>query len=68
MASRSFPAPSGDHSPSERPGQVVSREREDDADARLTWLGARPLGVVDFARGVSLGTGSTSRWCTATSG
>jgi alginate production protein len=37
-----------DRSPSERPGQVGSREREDDADARLAWLGARAIGAQDL--------------------
>jgi alginate production protein len=37
-----------DHSPSERPGQVVPVEREDESDARLTWLGARLMGVFDL--------------------
>lgn len=42
-----------DHSPTERPDQVVPWEREDDSDARLTWLGARLLGVLDLrARGI----------------
>jgi len=34
-----------DHSPKERPGAVVDLEREDDSDARLTWVGARAMGV-----------------------
>lgn len=37
-----------DHSPTERPGAVVSLEREDDSDANLTWLGARVMGVFDL--------------------
>jgi hypothetical protein len=42
-----------DHSPTERPGAVVSLEREDDSDADLTWLGARVMGVFDLgARGL----------------
>jgi hypothetical protein len=39
-----------DHSPSEDPGDVVSIAREDDSDARLTWLGARLLGIFELAR------------------
>jgi alginate production protein len=35
-----------DHSRREEPGEVVSAAREDDADARLTWLGARAMGVI----------------------
>jgi hypothetical protein len=38
---------SDDRSPSERPGDVARRDREDDADARLLWLGARAIGVED---------------------
>jgi alginate production protein len=37
-----------DHSPTESPGEVVSDEREDDSDARLTWLGARLIGVFEL--------------------
>jgi hypothetical protein len=37
-----------DHSPTERPGEVVHTDREDDSDARLTWLGARLMGVSDL--------------------
>jgi hypothetical protein len=37
-----------DHSPHEQVGEVVSFEREDDSDARLTWLGARAIGIVDL--------------------
>jgi alginate production protein len=44
-----------DRSPSERPGQVVSRDREDDADARLTWLGARAIGALDVGAAGLLG-------------
>ncbi len=42
-----------DHSPTDRPGQVVAVEREDESDARLTWLGARLMGVFDLrSRGI----------------
>jgi hypothetical protein len=42
-----------DHSPTEHPGDIVRWEREDDSDARLTWLGARLLGVFDLrTRGI----------------
>jgi alginate production protein len=37
-----------DRSSSERIGDVVARDREDDADARLLWLGARAIGAVDL--------------------
>ncbi|MGH9896443.1 MAG: alginate export family protein, partial [bacterium] len=37
-----------DHSPAEPLGQVVPLERQDESDARLTWLGARLLGVFDL--------------------
>lgn len=42
-----------DHSPADLIGQVVPFERQDESDARLTWLGARLLGVFDLrSRGV----------------
>ena len=42
-----------DHSSSERVGDIVSDEREDESDARLTWLGARLTGVMDLrSRGI----------------
>jgi len=37
-----------DHSPTEQVGDTVSVEREDDSDARLTWVGARQTGIFDF--------------------
>jgi alginate production protein len=37
-----------DGSDTETPGAVVDWEREDDSDARLTWVGARMMGVFDF--------------------
>jgi hypothetical protein len=37
-----------DHSPTEQPGRLVRPEREDDSDARLTWLGARALGALEL--------------------
>ena len=41
-----------DHSPTEQVGDTVSVEREDDADARLTWVGLRQTGIFDLgARG-----------------
>jgi alginate production protein len=36
-----------DRSQRESIGQTLAHEREDDADADLTWLGARAIGVVD---------------------
>jgi hypothetical protein len=42
-----------DTSSTESPGQVVRTAREDDEDARLTWLGARATGVLD-ARALGL--------------
>jgi hypothetical protein len=36
-----------DHSPTERVGDRVAVDREDDSDARLTWLGARLTGIFD---------------------
>jgi alginate production protein len=36
-----------DRSRRESIGQTLAHEREDDADADLTWLGARAIGVVD---------------------
>jgi hypothetical protein len=44
-----------DHSWTERVGQSVSVEREDDVDARLTWLGGRATGLVDLGRHGYLG-------------
>jgi len=44
-----------DHSPREQPGETVSHEREDEFDARLTWLGARQTGVLELPRGGLLG-------------
>ncbi len=42
-----------DRSSRERVGEVTSFEREDDSDARLTWLGARAIGIFDLrARGL----------------
>ena len=37
-----------DHSPSEQLGESVPVEREDDSDARLTWLGGRATGLADL--------------------
>jgi hypothetical protein len=37
-----------DHSATERPGDSVAVEREDDSDARLTWVGLRQTGVFDL--------------------
>jgi len=37
-----------DRSPTGAPGERVSSEREDESDARLTWLGARGLGALDL--------------------
>ncbi|MFD0738863.1 alginate export family protein [Lysobacter koreensis] len=39
-----------DRSRSESPGRTVAAEREDESDARLTWLGARAIGAVEFRR------------------
>ncbi len=44
-----------DRSRRERLGEIVSSEREDDSDARLTWLGARALGAFDVGDGHYLG-------------
>jgi alginate production protein len=46
-----------DGSPAARLGQVGSIEREDESDARLTWLGLRLLGVLDLR-----GTGLLGYW------
>jgi alginate production protein len=37
-----------DRSRTERPEEIVRVEREDESDARLTWLGARLIGVFDL--------------------
>ncbi len=44
-----------DRSPTERPGQVVSFEREDEFDGELTWLGARLMGAFDLRASGILG-------------
>ena len=44
-----------DHSPRERPDEAVRLEEEDESDARLTWLGARLLGVHPLEGGGILG-------------
>jgi alginate production protein len=44
-----------DRSALEQPGDVVSSEREDDADGRLTWLGARATGAASLPSGGLLG-------------
>jgi len=41
-----------DHSPTEKTGEVVNSDREDDSDGSLTWVGARVTGIFDLrARG-----------------
>jgi alginate production protein len=44
-----------DRSSPERPGEVFDEEREDDSDARLTWVGARLIGAHETARAGILG-------------
>jgi alginate production protein len=44
-----------DRSHAEMPGQTVDRGREDEADARLTWLGARMMGGLELSGGSTLG-------------
>jgi hypothetical protein len=39
-----------DRSSRERPGEVFREEREDDSDARLTWVGARLIGAHEAGR------------------
>lgn len=46
---------SDDHSPTPTPGDVVAGEREDDSDARQTWVGARALGAFELGAGHFLG-------------
>jgi hypothetical protein len=42
-----------DRSPTDRSGEVLSIEREDDSDARLTWIGARLMGAFELrSRGI----------------
>jgi alginate production protein len=36
-----------DHSPTERVGESVDVDREDDSDARLSWVGLRQTGIFD---------------------
>jgi hypothetical protein len=51
-----------DHSPTERAGQSVPAEREDDSDARLTWLGGRATGLADLGSGGYLGYWLDAAW------
>jgi hypothetical protein len=44
-----------DHSPTEQVDESVPVEREDDSDARLTWLGGRATGLADLGRRGYLG-------------
>jgi hypothetical protein len=44
-----------DRSSRERPGEVFRREREDESDERLTWLGARLIGAHEAGRAGLLG-------------
>lgn len=44
-----------DRSPTEDPGQIVDREREDDTDADLLWLGLRAMGAWQSPRRGILG-------------
>jgi alginate production protein len=44
-----------DRSSSERPEEVFRQEREDDEDARLTWVGARLMGAHEAGRAGLLG-------------
>jgi alginate production protein len=44
-----------DRAPDVRPGAVLSREREDESNARLLWLGARAMGVAQLDRRGLLG-------------
>ena len=44
-----------DTSSLEQIGDVVDRDREDDADGRLTWIGARAIGAATLPRGGLLG-------------
>jgi alginate production protein len=41
--------------PSYRPGQLVDVDRQDESDARLTWVGARAIGALDLGRRGLLG-------------
>jgi hypothetical protein len=44
-----------DRSSTERVGETVKSEREDESDARLRWLGARAMGVFDLRPRATLG-------------
>ncbi|MCI4567070.1 alginate export family protein [Lysobacter sp. CFH 32150] len=44
-----------DRSHREFPGRVVQLDREDESDARLTWVGARLMGGIDFGAHGMLG-------------
>ena len=39
-----------DHSRTEKPGEAVSRDKEDESDARLKWIGLRATGALAWER------------------
>jgi hypothetical protein len=51
-----------DRSSTERIGAIVRSEREDESDARLRWLGARALGVLDLRPQATLGYWLDTAW------
>ena len=55
-----------DHSGRERVGEQVSEERGDDSDARLTWLGARGIGIFELGSPGLLGYWLDAAWVRGT--
>ena len=53
---------SDDHSPTPQPGDLVPPDREDESDARLTWIGGRGMGVFDLEERGLLGYWLDAAW------
>ncbi len=53
---------SDDHSPTPQPGDLVPLDREDESDARLTWIGGRGMGVFDLEERGLLGYWLDAAW------
>jgi hypothetical protein len=51
-----------DRSQTERPGDVVRTRREDDSDARLTWLGLRLMGITVLPSQAAFGYWLDGAW------
>jgi hypothetical protein len=53
---------SDDRSPTPNPGELVPLDREDESDARLTWVGGRAMGVVDLGHPGLVGYWIDAAW------